>query len=199
MKRFFGYILVIRILLFSSDVYAFDMQNKVHLSIGTDIMQSQYNSQRIRFGNFDAFKRPDLNITRVSVGITYKPFDDYYIYITGRTNRLVNAYAQMQGFDTVMNVNVNVYQKVVADSLILSAAIHKNIVPYIVASRTTSNTIVIYPQKFTSESTIHTMLYGFGFSVPFQTKHSISITYFLANKDFNTKRIIGLSYNYFIL
>ena len=166
-------------------------------AVGTDLFQAQYNPQRIKFDDYNSFKEPQNNITRLSIGVSYQPFKDKYFWIALRTNRLINAPITTTAFDTVLQQDVDVRQKLIADSLVFQTAIHPKILPYFVISRANSQTEIMYKNGRYSSSDITTLLYGFGFSVPFD-KHSISFTYFLGNKDFNTKQAFGISYNYLI-
>jgi len=173
--------------------------NKLHISIGTDLFQAHYKEQRIEIDKWSAFQNPHKNISRVSLGLSYKPFNDYYFYITGRTNRLINAPTENKGYDVVANQSVNVFQKLIADSLIFSTALHKNFMPFMVITKSQAQTLILYKSGYSSFTKKDTTLYGGGFAIPFAEKHSIAFTYFLGNKDFNTKRAVGISYNYLIL
>ena len=44
-----------------------------------------------------------------------------------------------------------------------------------------------------------TAMYGFGLATPLGNKGTASFTYYLPNKEFNTKRIFGISVNYFLI
>lgn len=173
--------------------------NNLHISIGTDLFQAHYKEQRIEIDKWSAFQNPHKNISRVSVGLSYKPFNDYYFYITGRTNRLINAPTENKGYDVVANQSVNVFQKLIADSLIFSTALHKNFMPFVVITKSQAQTLVVYNNGVSSNTKVNATLYGGGFAIPFAEKHSIAFTYFLGNKNFNTKRAVGVSYNYLIL
>lgn len=181
-------------------LFAFQFQSlaEIHLNIGTDLFQPQYKEQRIEIDKWGVFKNHHKNISRVSAGFSWKPFNDYHIYITGRTNRLINAPVENQGYDIVLKQDVRVFQKLVADSLILSTAFHKNFMPFVVVTKAEAGTLVLYKNGFSSFSKSKTTLYGGGFSIPFTEKHSIAFTYFLGNDDFNTKSAVGFSYNYLI-
>jgi len=171
----------------------------LYVTIGTDMFQAQYKQQRYKFDDYNVVKTPYKNISRISLALSYKPFEKYYIFITARSNRLINNLTQTTATDTVGGDKVIVLQKLIADSLIISTAIHKRIMPFVVATNATSKNYIIYNNNVSVTSKINTILYGGGMTLLITNKHSISFTYFIGNKDFNTKRAFGVSYNYRIL
>jgi hypothetical protein len=166
--------------------------------IGVDLFQNISKQGRFEYDNLDAFKDPSKNITRVSTGLTYQPFNETYLWLTYRTNRLANGYMERTAFDTVANQQVQVLSKLVADSFIITTAFHKKFLPYVMITKAEASTKVIYKSGYTAKVDNTTFLYGLGFAIPFKEKHSVSISYFLPNKDFDNNGSVGLSYTYYL-
>jgi hypothetical protein len=170
----------------------------VRYVIGTDLFQMQYKEQRYKFDDYGTFKDPINNISRLSIGINYQPFKNKYLYTGLRTTRLINAPTSTKAFDTYIKQEVNVDTKLISDSFFIATAVHKRIVPYITITRIETKTEIMYQGGIKIQKNNHTTLYGTGFAVPFCQNHSISFTYFLPDKKYNSKRAFGLSYNYII-
>lgn len=185
-------------ILCNSISYASSIDKKrLHITIGTDLFQMQYNEQRYKFDNYDAFKNPYNNIKRITLGVNYQPFEGKHLYLGIRTNRGVNYETQTVAYDTMTNQNVGVQTKLKADSIFVATAVHKYIIPYFAVSSIHTNTNIKYDNGFVVNSKKNSILYGFGIAVPFKEKHSLAFTYFLPNAKYNAKRTFGLSYNYY--
>ena len=141
---------------------------------------------------------PTKNISRIAVGISYRVLQDYPLYIGFRTNRIINAPIQITAQDTLVNQEVDVYQKLISDAVILSTAVHKKIMPFVVITNTRAKTLFVYKNGRNFQNDISTILYGGGISYLITPKHSIALTYFLNNDDYNIKRAVGVSYSYII-
>ena len=179
--------------------FCFSAFAEIRPFVGVDLFQSiSKNNGRIQYNNKDAFTEPHKQLTRLAVGLTYKPIEDKYLWLAVRTNRLANGYMERSVFDTVAKQDVKLLQKLTSDSFIVATAVHKYALPFFVVSRTTAESHFIYKSGASSKDKITTFLYGFGVSIPVQNKHSFSLTYFLPNKDFNNNGSIGLSYSFYV-
>lgn len=186
-------------LLFIFAFFNFTAHAGLKYSVGTDLFQIQYKEQRYKFDDYDAFKNPNKNITRIAWGVSYKPFEDKHIYLGLRTNRGINYETSTTAFDTVAKQNVNVKTKLVSDSIYLATAIHKNIIPYIIATKIDTKTTIFYNNGLRVYSNKNSILHGFGVAVPFMEKHSVAFTYFFSDRKYNAKRTFGVSYSYYLI
>ena len=167
--------------------------------VGVDLFQSlAKNNGRFEYNKTDAFTQPDKQLTRLAVGLTYKPFKDTHLWLAVRTNRFANGYMERSVYDTIAKQDVKLLQKLTSDSFIVATAVHKYALPFFVISRTTAESRLIWKNGASSHNETTTMLYGFGVSIPVHNKHSFSLTYFLPNKDFNDNGSIGLSYSFYV-
>ena len=180
-------------------VFCFSAFAEIRPFVGVDLFQSiSKNNGRIQYNNKDAFTEPHKQLTRIAVGLTYKPIEDKYLWFAVRTNRLANGYMERTVYDTLAKQDVKLLQKLTSDSFIVATAVHKYALQFFVISRTTADSQFIYKSGASSKDRTTTFLYGFGVSIPVQNKHSFSLTYFLPNKDFNNNGSIGLSYSLYI-
>lgn len=194
--------ILIYLLLSAFSSFAFtqeELGKRFHLGIGLDLFQTQYKSQRYEFDNQSAFKNPiDNSISRIAWNASYRITKDKPFYIGLRTNRGINFSIQESAFDTITKQRVRIDIKSEADSLYLATAMHKRVLPFIIATRLQSKSTVYYNSlNFTTRGL--TTMYGFGFATPLGNKGTVSFTYYLPNKDFNTKRMFGVSINYFLM
>ena len=188
-------------LIFSS--FAFSQEelgNRFHFAIGLDLFQTQYKPQRYEFGKYEAFKTPiDNAISRVAWNISYRLTEEYPFWFGLRTNRGINFPIQEQAYDIVAKQRVRVDIKTEADSLYFATALHKRVLPFVIASRLQSQSTLYYDSGLSFTTRGLTTMYGFGLATPLGSRGTASFTYYLPNKDFNTKRMFGVSVNYFLI
>lgn len=177
-------------------VNAQDLGKRLTFSVGTTLLQNQYNSPRYKYDNNYAFKNPLQNIKSINVGISYRLFKDFPLYLGIKTNRLFNWEIKNHARDVYIKKEIETKQKLIADSLILGMAIHKNLMPFIIASHIDSTTKFVYNKNLTVVNKKASMTYGGGMAYIITSKHSLSILYLLPNKDLYTDYTVGLSYNY---
>ena len=189
------------IVIFSS--FAFTQQelgNRFHLGVGFDLFQIQHKEQRYKFDDKSAFKNPiDNTISRVAWNASYRLTENYPFYLGLRTNRGINFAIQEVAYDVVTKQQVTIDVKSQADSLYLATAVHKRILPFAIATRIQSKSTVHYNSGLSFSTKGLTTMHGFGIATPLANKGTISFTYYLPNKDFNTKRMFGVSLNYFLI
>jgi|688.fasta_scaffold75829_3 hypothetical protein len=187
--------------IFSS--FAFNQEelgNRFHLGVGFDLFETQYKEQRYKFQKYQGLHNPvDHTISRVAWNASYRITKDKPFYIGLRTNRGINFPIQQQVYDTVAKQNVRIDIKSEVDSLYLATAVHKRVLPFIIASRLQSKSTVYYNSGLNFTTRGLTAMYGFGLATPLGNKGTISFTYYLPNKEFNTKRMFGISVNYFLI
>ena len=177
-----------------------ELGNRFHFGVGFDLFQTQYKSQRYEFDNHSAFKDPiDNGISRVAWNASYRITKEHPFYIGLRTNRGINFTTQEQAYDAVAKQNVRVDIKSQADSVYLATAIHKRVLPFIIATRLESKSIIYYNNGLTFTGKKLNAMYGIGVATPLGNKGTASFTYYLPNKEFNTKRMFGISVNYFLV
>lgn len=171
-----------------------------HLSIGLDLFQTQYKEQRYKFDNQSAFKNPiDNAISKVAWNLSYKITKEYPFWLGFRTNRGINFPIREWTFDTITKQNVKIDIKSEADSLYLATAVHKRVLPFIIASRLQSKSTLYYNNGLNFTKNDFTTMYGFGIATPLGSKGTVSFTYYLPNKEFNIKRMFGISISYFLI
>lgn len=174
--------------------------NRFHFGVGVDLFQTQYKNQRYKFDNNGAFKNPiDNAISRIAWNTSYRITKEYPFWLGFRTNRGINFPIQDWAFDTITNQKVRVDTKSVADSVYLATAVHKRVLPFIIASRLQSKSTIYYDNGLSFISSGLTTMYGFGIATPLGSKGTVSFAYYLSNKDFNIKRMFGISVNYFLI
>ena len=177
-----------------------ELGNRFHFGVGFDLFQTQYKSQRYEFDNHSAFKDPiDNGISRVAWNASYRITKEHPFYIGLRTNRGINFTTQEQAYDAVAKQNVRVDIKSQADSVYLATAIHKRVLPFIIATRLQSKSIIYYNNGLTFTGKQSNAMYGIGVATPLGNKGTASFTYYLPNKEFNTKKMFGISVNYFLV
>ena len=188
-------------LIFSS--FAFtqeELGNRFHFAIGLDLFQTQYKPQRYEFGKYEAFQNPINNaISRVAWNISYRLTEEYPFWFGLRTNRGINFPIQEQAYDIVAKQRVRVDIKTEADSVYFATALHKRVLPFVIASRLQSQSTLYYDSGLNFTTRGLTTMYGFGLATPLGSRGTASFTYYLPNKDFNTKRMFGVSVNYFLI
>lgn len=173
---------------------------RFHFAVGLDLFQTQYKTQRYKFDNQSVFKDPiDNGVSKIAWNVSYRITKDKPFYIGLRTNRGINFPIQEQAYDTVAKQNVRIDIKSEVDSLYLATAVHKRVLPFIIASRLQSKSTVYYNSGLNFTTRGLTTMYGFGLATPLGSKGTASFTYYLPNKDFNTKRMFGVSVNYFLI
>ena len=189
------------LLIFSS--FAFNQEelgNRFHLGVGFDLFQTQYKQQRYKFDDKSTLKNPiDNGISRVAWNVSYRITKDKPFYIGLRTNRGINLPVQEIAYDNVAKQNVRIDIKSEVDSLYLATAVHKRVLPFVIASRLQSKSTVQYNNGLNFTTRGLTAMYGFGLATPLGNKGTASFTYYLPNKEFNTKRMFGISVNYFLI
>ncbi len=174
--------------------------NRFHFAVGLDLFQTQYKEQRYKFDDKSAFKNPiDNGISRVAWNASYRITENYPFYVGLRTNRGVNFPIREVAYDTISKQKVKVDIKSQADSVYFATAIHKRVLPFIIATRLQSKSIVYYDNGMSFASKKLNIMYGIGVATPLGKKGTASFTYYLPNKDFNTKRMFGISVNYFLI
>ena len=177
-----------------------ELGNRFHFGVGFDLFQTQYKSQRYKFDDNSAFKNPiDNGISRVAWNASYRVAKNYPFYIGLRTNRGINLPIKEWAYDTIAKQNVRIDIKSQADSVYLATAIHKRVLPFIIATRLESKSTVQYNSGVNFTKKGLTAMYGFGLATPLGNKGTASFTYYLPNKEFNTKRMFGISVNYFLI
>jgi hypothetical protein len=155
-------------------------------SIGFDLIESTYQNSSLDRKE-SVYLNPLKEVNRLSIGVTFKPFQSSHLRLTYKSNSLINFannYKSVAGYE--------ISQKVQSNSFIVSHPVSKYIVPFIVVSDTTSTTKI-----FNKESTKNSTMYGFGMTYMVNASNGISLTYFLPNSDFGTKKTIVTSYSYF--
>lgn len=188
------------IVIFSSFAQQEILGKRFHFAVGLDLFQTQYKPQRYKFDNNSAFKNPiDNAISRVAWNLSYKITKEYPFWLGFRTNRGINFPIREWAFDTVTKQNVKIDIKSEADSLYLATAVHKKVLPFILASRLQSKSTLYYNNGLNFTKNDFTTMYGFGIATPLGSKGTVSFTYYLPNKDFNTKKMFGISVNYFLI
>lgn len=189
------------LLIFSS--FAFtqeELGNRFHFGVGVDLFQTQYKMQRYKFNDKSAFKNPiDNGISRIAWNISYRITKEYPFYVGLRTNRGINFPIQEIAYDTIANQKVRIDIKSEADSIYLATAIHKRVLPFIIATRLQSKSTIYYNNGLTFTGKQLNAMYGIGVATPLGNKGTASFTYYLPNKEFNTKRMFGISVNYFLI
>jgi len=167
--------------------------------VGVDLFQPiAKNNGHFHYNNSDSFTEPYKQLTRIAVGLTYKPIEDKYLWLAVRTNRLANGYMERTVYDILAKQDVTLLQKLTSDSFVVATAVHKYALPFFVISGTTAESHLIYKSGASAEDKISTTLFGLGVSIPIKEKHSFSLTFFLPNKDFNNNGSIGLSYSFYV-
>ena len=191
---------------FASDGYHFNQSGKIvlgnrfHFGVGFDLFEIQYKSQRYEFQKYTAFKNPiDNAISRIAWNISYRITENSPFYIGVRTNRGINFPTQEWAYDTILKQKVRVDIKSEADSLYFATAIHKRVLPFIIATRLQSKSIIYYNNGLTFTGKQSNAMYGIGVATPLGNKGTASFTYYLPNKEFNTKKMFGISVNYFLV
>lgn len=188
------------IIIFSSFAQQEILGRCFHFAVGLDLFQTQYKTQKYKFDNNSAFKNPvDNAISRVAWNVSYRIAKEYPFWVGLRTNRGVNFPIQEWAFDTVAKQNVKIDIKTEADSLYLATAVHKRVLPFIITSRLQSKSTIYYNNGLNFTTKAFTTMYGFGIATPLGKKGTASLTYYLPNKEFNTKRMFGISVNYFLI
>lgn len=172
-----------------------DLGKRLNVYVGTDLYQPQYKYQRFQFDNYDVLKQPLKNISRVSLGTSYRLLKEFPLYLGVRTNRLINNYATLQATDVKTGQKLDAHQKLILDSVYLATYVTKHIAPFIVTTRLESDTLFVYQSGSSVKSHKLTTLYGFGLAYS-ASKHTLAFTYFLPDDTMNTKRIFGFSYSY---
>lgn len=172
---------------------------RFHFGVGLDLFQTQYKEQRYKFDDKSAFKNPVNNaISRIAWNISYRVAERYPFYVGLRTNRGINFPIREVAYDNVTKQNVRINIKSQADSVYFATAVHSRIFPFIIATRLQSKPTIYYNNGLNFTTRGLTTMYGFGLATPLGNKGTASFTYYLPNKDFNTKRAVGVSYNYII-
>jgi hypothetical protein len=180
-------------------VFCFSAFAEVKGFVGVDLFQPiAKNNRHFHYNNSDTFTEPHKQLTRIAVGLTYKPIEDKHLYFAVRTNKLANGYMERTVYDTLAKQDVKLLQKLTSDSFIVATAVHKYALPFFVISRTTAESHLIYKSGASAKDKISTTLFGLGVSIPIKEKHSFSLTFFLPNKDFNNNGSIGLSYSFYV-
>jgi len=187
-------------IIFSSFAQQEILGKRFHFAVGLDLFQTQYKPQRYKFDNNSAFKNPvDNAISRIAWNLSYRITKEYPFWLGFRTNRGINFPIREWAFDTVTKQNVKIDIKSEADSLYLATAVHKRVLPFIIASRLQSKSTLYYNNGLNFTKNDFTTMYGFGIATPFGSKGTVSLTYYLPNKDFNIKKMFGISVNYFLI
>jgi len=173
---------------------------RFHFAVGLDLFQTQYKPQRYEFGKYKTFHNPiDNALSRVAWNVSYRITEQYPFWLGLRTNRGINLPIQEWAFDAVTKQKVRIDIKTEADSIYLATALHKRILPFVIASRLQSKSTLYYDNGLNFTTKGFTTMYGLGIATPLGNKGTVSFTYYLPNKDFNTKRMLGLSVNYFLI
>jgi hypothetical protein len=194
------YTLLILFLYIHGIAFASDLGKRLHFGVGTELFQAQYNEQRYEFDDYSSLKRPIENsLSRISWTLSYRLLEDYPLYAGIKTNRGFNMSVSTDATDTVLNQDVKVDTKSNADTVFLAMGVHKRILPFVVATRLELDTKIMYSVGLTIRSQNNYMLYGGGFTFVINPKNLLSFTYYPANKDFNMKRMFGVSYNYLLI
>jgi hypothetical protein len=174
--------------------------NRFHFAVGLDLFQTQYKKQRYTFDNKSALKNSiDNTISRVAWNISYRITENYPFYIGARTNRGINFPITQSAYDNITKENVRIDIKTVADSVYFATAINKKILPFIITTRFQSHSIIYYNNNTNFSTDNLTIMYGVGMATPLGNKGTLSLTYYLPNKNLNTKRMFGVSVNYFLI
>lgn len=188
------------IVIFSSFAQQEILGKRFHFAVGLDLFQTQYKPQRYKFDNNSAFKNPiDNAISRVAWNVSYRTTKEYPFWLGFRTNRGINFPIQEWAFDTVTKGKIRIDIKSKVDSLYFATAVHKKVLPFIIASRLQSKSTLYYNNGLNFTKNHFTTMYGFGIATPLGSKGTVSFTYYLPNKDFNTKKMFGISVNYFLI
>jgi len=174
--------------------------NRFHFGIGFDLFETQYKTQRYEFDKYEAFKNPlDHVISRIAWNFSYRITENAPFYIGFRTNRGINFPIQEWVYDTVAKQKIRIDIKSEADSVYLATAVHKRILPFVIATRLQNKSIIYQNNGLNFIANNLSTMYGFGIATPLGNKGTISFTYYLPNEKFNTKRMFGVSINYFLI
>jgi hypothetical protein len=135
--------------------------------VGVDLFQPiAKNNGHFHYNNSDSFTEPYKQLTRIAVGLTYKPIEDKYLWLAVRTNRLANGYMERTVYDILAKQDVTLLQKLTSDSFVVATAVHKYALPFFVISGTTAGSHLIYKSGASAEDKISTTLFGLGVSIP---------------------------------
>lgn len=162
--------------------------DRVRFSVGVDMFEVVSDNDSLNRKD-SMFEKPFNSINKLSVGVTFKPFENSHLRLSYKTNSLINS---PETYETNGGYKLTLQSK--AQSYIISHPISTKIAPYIVATDITSISSI----NGGKENIKNGFIYGFGATYLLFPNHGVSFTYFLPSERLGMKYSYGLSYSYFI-